>query len=138
MLIVYIFEFTTSMSVKIPVSIGELWDKYTILLIKSEKIVDDMEKIAHIKTEMNHLGEFVGHECTENELFVQLKYVNSKLWDIEDKLRIKEMEKTFDDEFIELARSVYYTNDERAEIKKKINAFHKSEIFEVKHYVEYK
>ena len=126
------------MSVTIPVSIGELWDKYTILLIKNEKIVGDMKKIAYIETEMNYLNKFVGHECTENELFVQLKGVNAKLWTIEDKLRIKEMEKTFDDEFIELARSVYHTNDERAEIKRQINTLHKSDIFEVKHYAAYK
>jgi hypothetical protein len=69
---------------------------------------------------------------------VQLKGVNAKLWTIEDKLRIKEMEKTFDDEFIELARSVYHTNDERAEIKRQINTLHKSDIFEVKHYAAYK
>ena len=126
------------MSVKIPISIGELWDKCTILLIKREKIVDNAEKLAHIQCELNYLNEFITPECIENDLFVQLKDVNLKLWNIEDKLRIKEMEKTFDDEFIELARSVYYINDERAEIKKQINILHKSAIFEVKYYHSYK
>jgi len=125
------------MSAKIPVSIGEVWDKYTILLIKNEKIAD-AEKLAYINSEINYLREFIGHECTKNELFVQLKEVNMKLWNIEDKLRIKELEKTFDNEFIELARSVYHTNDERFEIKKQINTLHKSDIFEVKCYVTYK
>ena len=73
----------------------------------------------------------------DHELFIELKEINLALWDIEDKLRIKELEQCFDDEFILLARSVYTTNDKRAEIKHKINTLYGSSIFEVKDYVKY-
>ena len=126
------------MSVNIPVSIGELWDKYTILLIKNEKIIDT-RKLSLVRTELNYLQEFMDkYAFQEDNLFIGLKDVNKKLWDIEDKLRIKESEKKFDNEFIQLARAVYYTNDERAYFKRNINCYYNSEIYEVKEYVEYK
>ena len=126
------------MSVNIPVSIGELWDKYTILLIKNKKIIDK-RKLALVITELNYLQEFmVKYAYQEDNLFIRLKDVNEKLWDIEDKLRIKESKKMFDNEFITLARAVYYTNDERAEIKNRINSLYNSTIHEVKEYVDYK
>jgi hypothetical protein len=126
------------MSTRIPVSIGELWDKFTILLIKKERIID-IKKQAQVKTEIKYLQECMNtYAYQEDKLFLMLKNVNEKLWDIEDKLRIKESEKTFDNEFITLARAVYYTNDERAEIKRDINTLYNSMIYEVKEYVEYK
>jgi len=126
------------MSLNIPVSIGELWDKYTILLIKNKKIIDK-GKLALVRTEINYLQEFMDkYAYQEDKLFIKLKEVNEKLWDIEDKLRIKESEKKFDNEFITLARSVYYTNDERAEFKRHINSHYNSAIYEVKEYVDYR
>jgi hypothetical protein len=74
----------------------------------------------------------------DSEPFLALKGVNLKLWEIEDRIRIKESEKAFDDEFVELARSVYFINDERAEIKKRINLATGSELVEEKEYVDYK
>tara|TARA_B110000211_G_scaffold125248_1_gene144280 strand:+ start:1496 stop:1744 length:249 start_codon:yes stop_codon:yes gene_type:complete len=75
---------------------------------------------------------------TTNELFIDLKKVNKELWDIEDHIRIKEKNQEFDNEFIELSRSVYHKNDIRADIKKKINIFFNSSIHEIKMYVDYK
>ena len=127
------------MTIDIPVSIGELWDKYTILLIKQHKIQDE-NKLQHVSKEEEllkiHMQSFSLYK--ENPLFIELKNTNEKLWDIEDKLRIKELKQNFDSEFIELARSVYYVNDKRAEIKKQINVHFGSSIHEVKEYVEYK
>ena len=126
------------MSLSIPISIGELWDKYTILLIKKEKIKDE-NKLIHINLEINKLDKFINqYSYKENNLFLNLININKKLWDIEDELRVKEKKKQFDNEFIELARSVYYNNDKRAEIKKEINNNFNSVIHEVKDYISYK
>ena len=125
------------MSLSIPISIGELWDKYTILLIKKEKIKDE-NKLIHINLEINKLDEFINqYSYKDNYLFINLININQKLWDIEDELRVKEKEKQFDNEFIELARSVYYNNDKRAEIKKEINNNFNSLIHEIKDYIKY-
>jgi len=127
-----------SIPISIPISIGELWDKYTILLIKKEKI-KDYNKLIHINLEINKLDEFINkYSYKDNNLFINLININKKLWDIEDKLRIKEKNKQFDSEFIELARSVYYNNDKRAEIKKEINNNFNSIIHEIKDYIDYK
>jgi len=126
------------MSVNVPISIGELWDKYTILLIKKEKIKDE-QKISYVLREIKCLDSLMNfYSYKGNNLFLNLQKVNLELWDIEDELRIKEKENVFDNEFIELARSVYYTNDKRAEIKKEINILFNSQIHEVKDYVDYK
>jgi len=122
---------------QIHISIGELWDKFTILLIKKDKINDSDKKkhvINEIKVLTTNMDKYSYHG---HELFIELKEINSALWDIEDKLRIKELKQCFDDEFILLARSVYTTNDKRAEIKHKINTLYGSSIFEVKDYVNY-
>lgn len=123
---------------KIDVSIGELVDKVTILSIKLEKIKNE-EKLKNIRKEyelleaaMNSIG--IGIDSPE---FKRLKAVNLKLWEIEDKIRIKEAKKEFDDEFIQLARSVYYNNDERAAIKREINLEFDSDLIEEKEYVNY-
>lgn len=126
------------MPVNVPVSLGELWDKYTILLIKQNKI-SNKEKLQFVEKEIDYLNTLMkDYSYKDDVLFINLKNVNEKLWDVEDKLRIKETEKNFDKEFIELARSVYYTNDERAAIKKQINVKFNSDIHEVKDYVKYK
>jgi hypothetical protein len=126
------------MSISIPVSIGELWDKFTILLIKQERITDK-KKQAQVKAEINYVQEFMDKYAYEADtLFLALKEVNEKLWDIEDNLRVKESEKIFDNDFIALARAVYYTNDDRADIKRHINILYNSAIYEVKDYVDYK
>ena len=122
---------------RIPVSIGEIFDKYSILEIKLTKI-KDIEKIKLVKKEKELLEPYILKYSLDNKIYESLKNVNNQLWEIEDKLRIKELEKDFNDEFIQLARKVYFTNDKRSVIKKKINLFFKSEIIEVKDYVNYK
>ena len=122
------------------VSIGELIDKFTILLIKQSKI-NNQEKLDKVSTEIDYLKndvENIKNKYEINELFDNLKNINTKLWNIEDNIRIKEKNQEFDSEFIELARSVYFTNDERAHIKNEINKKTESNIFEVKSYENYK
>lgn len=122
---------------QIHISIGELWDKFTILLIKKDKINDE-DKKKHVMNEIKVLTTNMDkYSYHDHELFIELKEINLALWDIEDRLRIKELNQCFDDEFILLARSVYTTNDKRAEIKYKINTLYGSSIFEVKDYVKY-
>ena len=126
------------MSISIPVSIGELWDKYTILLIKQEKI-KNKEKIKYINIEIDYLNNIMKDFSYSNNMdFIELKKINESLWNIEDQLRIKEQKKEFDNEFINLARNVYFTNDKRAELKRKINEKNNSLIYEIKDYVNYK
>ena len=122
------------------VSIGELIDKFTILLIKKSKINNE-EKLNKVLTEIDYLKsnvENIKKKYKINDLFDNLININTKLWNIEDNIRIKEKNKEFDSEFIELARSVYFTNDERAFIKNEINKKTESNIFEVKSYEDYK
>jgi hypothetical protein len=120
----------------VPVSIGELFDKYSILLIKQEKIQDNA-KLDMVVKEINYLKPFILEYNLENSLFDELKQVNLTLWDIEDELRKKEQKKEFNNEFIELARSVYFTNDKRSEIKNKINLILNSSLNDIKSYVKY-
>ena len=122
---------------KVEISNGELVDKYTILEIKLSKITDD-EKLENIRKEKDSLFESVKSIIDfSSELFLSLKKVNEKLWDIEDKIREKERVKEFDDTFIELARSVYHTNDIRANLKKQINIATCSHLIEEKSYEHY-
>jgi hypothetical protein len=123
------------MSVSIPISIGELWDKFSILKIKEEKI-QDKQKRNQIEKEVSALEPFMNPYLNHN-CFLQLKEVNEKLWTIEDNIRIKERDKQFDGEFIQLARSVYKVNDTRAEIKHNINLTFDSILSEVKEYITY-
>ena len=123
----------------VPVSNGELMDKYSILLIKKEHI-KDTEKLKRIDDEINYLIDSINKLNSEfnlNELFGQLLFTNKKLWNIEDSIRMKEKNQEFDDDFIQIARSVYFTNDIRAKIKNDINDLTKSNIFEVKSYEKY-
>lgn len=126
-------------NIKIPISPGELLDKITILEIKSEYIAD-MHKLANVKTELQLLSEiwekyYLDYDL--DNLKKELKENNKALWDIEDKIRIKEFNKEFDHIFIELARSVYIQNDKRADTKKKINLKLGSIIVEEKSYADY-
>ena len=104
----------------VPVSIGELYDKYTILQIKEEKITSE-SKLRIVKKELDYLKTYVNNFNLEALLIKEIKEINEQLWDIEDKIRDKERAKEFDHEFIELARQVYITNDKRSEVKNKIN-----------------
>lgn len=116
----------------IEVSNGEIVDKYTILKIKIKHCPQMTEKYSNLLNEYSILTEAVENLKIDKELITELLKVNSILWDIEDKIRIKEQEQKFDEEFIQLARSVYVTNDKRFLLKKQINLLSKSKIFEEK------
>ena len=119
------------------VSAGELIDKITILEIKKDKI-KQVEKLLEVNKEFKSLIETFNKNISNNEeikdLMSNLKEINLKLWDIEDKKRLAERKNIFDDKFIQLARDVYKFNDERAKIKLKINILLGSNIKEVKSY----
>ena len=120
-----------------PISIGELVDKITILEIKKNKLKNS--KLGNVLKELSFLRKLIAKHQIEitDDLFTQLKEINLTLWNIEDQIRIKEKNKEFDNIFIELARSVYFKNDKRAEIKKNINLLSNSEITEEKFYSKY-
>jgi hypothetical protein len=123
---------------KIEVSIGEIVDKLSILQIKTSFIKDE-EKLNNVKKEYDYLYDIVFNEMKiEQSDFFDMVSINQKLWKIEDDIRDKERDKVFDEEFVELARSVYFTNDERAEVKKKINLKYGSLFVEEKSYSDYK
>lgn len=124
--------------IKVPISNGELIDKITILQIKKEQI-QDQEKETHITNELIELMPFLELFNMEKIeiLFTELKEINKQLWDLEDKLRDKERNKMFDDDFIQLARKVYLTNDARSQVKLTINKITKSRLNEVKSYTNY-
>lgn len=126
----------------VPVSHGELLDKITILEIKAAKI-DDNDKRANVRRELDALSAIwapiaAGSSSEDVEdLHAKLREVNEALWDIEDRIRLKEAAKRFDDEFIELARSVYVTNDRRAALKRAVNGAFGSTLVEEKSYQPY-
>jgi endo-alpha-1,4-polygalactosaminidase (GH114 family) len=121
--------------INIPVSIGELFDKITILQIKKEKI-KSVEKLKNVNKELKLLLQIVGqiNKKEIEEEYNQLKNINEMLWNVEDLIREKEKSGCFDNSFIELARSVYIHNDQRAVIKKKINIITNSALVEEKEY----
>ena len=124
----------------VPISWGELIDKISILEIKILKITSS-EASANVKKELKLLSDIVEIEKNEvaiNDLKNELANINQQLWEVEDKIREKELSKQFDDLFIELARSVYKLNDIRAKIKKDINLLLQSELIEEKSYQKYK
>jgi len=124
---------------KVEVSVGESFDKLSILSIKLKKISDEIKR-ANVQKEYTSLLEIVNLNQQSVEvlsLFTQLCDINEKLWVIEDEIRLKESKKEFDQEFIELARSVYYTNDKRFEIKRKINLVCDSKLIEEKQHEKY-
>jgi hypothetical protein len=121
----------------IEVSIGEIVDKLSILKIKKNNILDVI-KLDNITTEYNYLNDIVFNQLKiSEEDFFKLVLINEKLWKIEDDIRDMERSKTFDIEFIKLARAVYFTNDVRAEIKKEINLKYGSLFVEEKSYSKY-
>ena len=128
------------MSINIELSVGELLDKITILQIKAERI-REQAKLENINKELQVLTAIwdasVYSQSDLKEDLQALEKVNEALWDIEDKIRDKERDQSFDKEFIDLARSVYFINDERAEIKKVINTKTGSELVEEKSYSDY-
>jgi len=125
----------------VPISPGELIDKITILEIKSQRMTD-AAKLHNVRTELSLLNDtwraspFAATDIAAE--WAGLREVNGKLWDIEDRIRDKERAGAFDAEFVELARAVYVTNDERAAIKKTINTRLGSTLVEEKSYAEYK
>lgn len=127
-------------NIHVPVSPGEVLDKITILEIKSERM-SDPEKVANVRVELALLqqtwSQAVAEDDVIRELHAQLKEINEGLWEIEDDIRDKERVKEFDARFIELARSVYFTNDRRSEVKKKLNLHLGSQIIEEKSYQDY-
>ena len=124
------------MEILAPISLGELYDKISILEIKLDKITDE-NKLSNISTELNKLNAIAEKHPIESDIYLRLKRVNFFLWEIEDDLRKREKDKRFDGFFIHLARSVYVTNDERAVIKREINEQYGSQIIEEKSYEKY-
>jgi len=126
--------------IRVPISPGELIDKITILQIKSERITDPL-KVANVRNELALLEttwrESPFSTSDVDAEWASLRRINEKLWDVEDLLREKERARTFDQEFIDLARAVYFTNDERAAIKREINTKLGSKIVEEKSYAKY-
>ena len=124
----------------VPVSYGELLDKIAILQIKSERMTDSA-KLENVRRELSALeGIWMGHPAAGGDvvgLRAQLKTVNERLWVIEDDIRLKEKAQSFDDAFVQLARSVYIENDTRARIKKDINLALGSTYVEEKSYQDY-
>jgi hypothetical protein len=127
-------------NIHVPVSPGEVLDKITILEIKSERM-GDPEKVANVCVELALLqetwNEFIRDNEVISDLRAQLKEINEALWEIEDDIREKERAGEFDKRFIELARSVYVTNDRRSMVKKELNLHLGSEIIEEKSYQDY-
>jgi hypothetical protein len=125
----------------VPVSFGELLDKIAILEIKSERM-SDPAKLANVRNELKALNEtWAGHPASRTDissLRIELKAVNERLWVIEDDIRLKEKAQAFDAEFVRLARSVYFENDERARIKREINLALGSAYVEEKSYQDYR
>jgi len=118
------------MKVIVPISVGELLDKISILQIKSQ-FTDSQ----YVYKEKEYLTEIAKENNVYDQNFLNKLFdINSKLWEIEDKLREYEKSQLFDDEFVELARSVYVTNDERSKVKKEINDYTGSEFHEIKIY----
>ncbi len=130
------------MKIKIEISVGELLDKLSILKIKKVKI-EDSQKLLEINKELKFLQETADvirktNEKEFDKFLSTLVSINTKLWDIEDEIRVYEKESNFNEKFISLARDVYFTNDERFDCKNRINKFFGSEVNEVKEYVDYK
>ncbi|HSN71893.1 MAG TPA: DUF6165 family protein [Steroidobacteraceae bacterium] len=126
--------------IRVPISPGELIDKLTILEIKSERMTDP-GKLANVRLELELLedtwraSDYGSADVATDRQAV--KQINEKLWVIEDEIRDKERDQAFDARFIELARAVYFTNDERARVKRRINDRLGSQIVEEKSYSDY-
>lgn len=121
------------MSVLVSISIGELYDKHSILEIKLDKITDS-DKREWIQMEYDLLNQFIISNPISHILKDKIKKINNELWDIEENIRQKEAKQEFDKDFIVLARNVYFFNDERSVIKQQINIETKSILREIKSY----
>jgi len=127
---------------KVEISDGEFLDKISILEIKSLNITD-INKLTNVNKELQILNPYFQDLLDKygmkiKNLYIKLSEINKTLWNIEDAIRDKEAAEEFDEEFVELARSVYITNDKRAEIKKEINLLTNSKLVEEKSYNQYK
>jgi hypothetical protein len=127
--------------ISVPISPGELIDKLTILEIKSERM-SDAKKLANVKLELKLLSEtWIASDYAKIDIqteWLELKRINGELWDIEDDIRDEERNQRFGEQFIKLARAVYFINDDRAAIKRQINDKLGSKIVEEKSYASYK
>jgi hypothetical protein len=127
--------------ITVPISPGELIDKLTILEIKSARMTD-AAKLANVRVELSLLQttwrESPYSATNIDAEWAELRRINAELWDIEDRIRDKERDRAFDNEFIEFARAVYVTNDERARVKREINTKLGSRIVEEKSYAKYR
>ena len=119
--------------ITVPISLGELVDKITILELKQEFIKNE-DKLKNVNKELELLKQIPDYSIVDSSLVEELRDVNKILWCVEDSHRIREKENIFDEKFIELARMVYKTNDLRSELKKQINLKYNSELIEEKSY----
>lgn len=128
------------MNLSVPVSPGEFLDKLSILEIKSERIAD-AQKLKNVRTELSLLrrvwAESAYAQADVEQEYAELRRVNEQLWNIEDRIRLKEAAKAFDQDFIELARAVYVLNDRRAASKRRLNEALGSDLIEEKSYADY-
>ena len=128
------------MNVNVEISIGEFFDKITILEIKKERI-DNADKLVNINKELDGLNELLANLSFSRDDVAQevseLRKINEALWEIEDDIREQESQKAFGDRFVELARAVYITNDKRSDIKRDINVKLGSDFVEEKSYEDY-
>ena len=127
------------MKIKANISIGELVDKITILEIKSLKI-ENKDKLKNVKYELEILNKIFNKLVTTEDVLKakkELYKINLEMWEIEDKIRLFEKEKKFDEDFIQLARNVYKTNDNRSRIKKRLNLLLSSDLIEEKEYISF-
>jgi len=124
------------MKILTPISLGELYDKISILEIKLANM-DTPEKIVNVTNEYKELRKIAEKYPIDDDFYVRLLKVNNNIWVIEDRIRVMEKLKTFNREFVEVARLVYHRNDERSAIKKEINLKYGSDIIEEKSYAKY-
>jgi hypothetical protein len=133
-----IATFAKNQNMKLEVSNGEIADKLSIIEIKLDKISDPL-KLANLKNEYEEVNRAMSSILEKTHpLYLQLYEINSRLWVIEDHIRDLERARDFGDDFVKTARSVYFINDERSEVKRKINEITGSKLFEEKSYEEYK
>ncbi len=137
---VLICTFTQGVEILAPISVGELQDKITILEIKMQQFREP-EKLAHVHREWSKLSTILAENIPLTDELQQLKLrlfsINRTLWDIENDIRAKENSGEFDKKFIELSRSVYYTNDQRVDVKRAINEHTGSLVVDAKQYTRY-
>ncbi len=124
------------MEIFVPISLGELYDKQSILFVKLTNIKDP-KKLENIQKEYDLLTELCKHHPIDTHYWHDLVHINTHIWAVEDNIRKKESKKEYDEQFISFAREVYFSNDKRAEIKREINLKYDSSIIEEKDYQKY-